>query len=95
MFIVYNYMSIPDYKYLKCVMLIYNHFKIIYQAKYLLEGALVSRGMYMAVSIDQMTNDGYFPTQKDHLHLLEGYLKIFALTLPPILRENVIHCSMQ
>ena len=25
-------------------------------------GALVSRGMYMGVSIDQMTNDGYFPT---------------------------------
>ena len=29
-------------------------------------GALVSRGMYMGVSIDQMTNDGYFPTLKDH-----------------------------
>ena len=38
-------------------------------------GALVSRGMYMGVSINQMMNDGYFPTQKDHLHLLEGYLK--------------------
>ena len=34
-----------------------------------LRGALVSRGMYMGVSIDQMTNDGYFLTQKDHLHL--------------------------
>ena len=29
----------------------------------------------MGVSIDQMTNDGYFPTQKDHLHLLEGASK--------------------
>ena len=38
-------------------------------------GTLVSRGMYMGVSIDQMTNDGYFPTQKDHLHLLEGVPK--------------------
>ena len=43
-------------------------------------GALVSRGMYMGVGIDQMTYDCYFPTQKDHLHLLEGYLKIFGLT---------------
>ena len=37
----------------------------------------------MGVSINQMTNDGYFPTQKDHLHLLEGrgegYLQVFAL----------------
>jgi len=38
-------------------------------------GALVSRGMYMGISIDQMMNDGYFPTQKDHLHLLEGVSK--------------------
>ena len=34
----------------------------------------------MGVSIDQMSNDGYFPTQKDHLHLLEGVPKLFALT---------------
>ena len=46
-------------------------------------GALVSRGMYMGVSIDQMTKDGYFPTQKDHLHLLDGVPKIFDLTPPP------------
>ena len=51
-------------------------------------GVLVSRGMYMGVSIDQMTNDGYFPTQKDHLHLLEGYLKIFVLTPPLIIRGS-------
>ena len=46
-------------------------------------GALVSRGMYMGVSIDQMTNDGYFPTQKEHFHLLEGVSKnIWANTFP-------------
>ena len=26
----------------------------------------------MGVRFDQMMNDGCFPTQKDHLHLLEG-----------------------
>ena len=47
-------------------------------------GALVSRGMYMGVSIDQMTNDGYFLTQKEHLHLLEGVSKnIWSNTPPP------------
>ena len=46
-------------------------------------GALVSRGMYMGVSIDQMKNDGYFPTQKDHLHLLEGVSKKYWSNHPP------------
>ena len=37
----------------------------------------------MGVSIDQITNDGYFPTQKDHLHLLEGVSKhICSDTIP-------------
>ena len=36
----------------------------------------------MGVNIDQMTNDGYFPTQIDHLHLLEG-VSILAPTQPP------------
>ncbi len=40
-----------------------------------LRAALLSGGMYMGVSIDQMTNGGYFPTQKDHLPLLEGVPK--------------------
>ena len=95
MFIVYNYMFVADYKYLKCVMLIflnyYTHFYIIVQAKMPFRGALVSRDMYMGVSIDQMTNDGYFPTQKEHLHLLEGVSKnIWSNTPPPnnTLRTN-------
>ena len=46
-------------------------------------GALVSRDMYMAVSIDQVTNDGYFPTQKEHLHLLEGVFKNIWSNTPP------------
>ena len=45
--------------------------------------ALVSRGMHMGVSIDQMTNDGYFLTQKDHLHLLEGVSKHIWSNTPP------------
>ena len=46
-------------------------------------GALVSKGMYMGVSIDQMTNDGYFPTQKDYLHLLEGVSKNICSNTTP------------
>ena len=50
-------------------------------------GALVSRGMFMKVSIDQMTNDSYFPTQKkNHLHVLEGYQQIFAITPLPTIK---------
>ena len=37
----------------------------------------------MGVKIDQMTNDGYFTTQKDHLHLLEGVSKtVCSNTIP-------------
>jgi len=41
----------------------------------------------MRVSIDQMTNDGYFLTQKDHLDLLEELSKNinFALHHPLII----------
>ena len=46
-------------------------------------GALVSRSVYIGVSIDQVTNDGYFPTQKDHLHLLEGASKYIWYNPPP------------
>ena len=35
-------------------------------------GALTSRGVYMGDSINQMMKDGYFPTQKDYLHHLDG-----------------------
>ena len=46
----------------------------------------------MVFSVDQMSNDGYFPTQKQHLHRLKGggYLNIFALTPPPITRYVVL-----
>ena len=55
----------------------------------ILGGALVSRGMYMGVSIDQMTNDGHFPTQKDHLHLLEGVSKhIWSNTPLPYYKDK-------
>jgi len=57
-------------------------------------GALLSRGMYMGVSIDQMTNDGYFATQKDHLHLLEGVSKIFGLT-PPLIVARMVLCHTE
>ena len=50
-----------------------------------LRGALVSRGMYTGVSIDQMMNDGYFRTQKDHLHLLEGVSKNICSNTTPYL----------
>ena len=50
-------------------------------------GALVSWGMYMGVTIDQMTNDGYFPTQKDHLHLLEGVSKNICSNTTPSIRS--------
>ena len=54
-------------------------------------GAIVSSGMYMGASIDQMTNDGYFPTQKDHLHLLEGVSKhIWSHTPPPLVEDKSI-----
>ena len=45
--------------------------------------ALVSRGVYMGVSIDKVMNDGYFPTQKYHLHLLVCK-HIWSNTPPPI-----------
>ena len=59
-------------------------------------GVLVSRGMYMGVIIDQTTIDGYFPTQKDHLHLLEGVSKnICCNTTPYYYYANVYawHCK--
>ena len=43
----------------------------------------------MGVNIDQMTNDGYFPTQKDHLYLL--YLNIFALTPPSTVIQTLAY----
>ena len=40
----------------------------------------------MGVSIDQMTNDGYFPTQKDHIHLLEGVSNNISSNSIPFLK---------
>ena len=58
--------------------------EILFQKRMPFRGVFVSRVCKcMGFSIDQMTNDGYFPTQKDHLDLLEGVPKIFALTAPP------------
>ena len=55
---------------------------------------LVSRCMYMVFSIDQMSNNGYYPTQKQHL--LKGVpTYICALTPPPVTRYVVLPLDFQ
>ena len=45
-------------------------------------GAIVSRGMFIGVTIDQTTNDSYFPTQKKTISMFwTGYLKIYYTIL--------------